>query len=217
MSAQDPPHASGPHGPHKEQPPPRGANPLRRTSDRAEAWCSGFLLAVLVLGLPVASVSAGLAVHESTMRTVQAQAAERFQVTARVTSAPEAASGAAADEKQKVQVRWTDKDGRQQTGSAPVPLDKTAGSTVRIWVDREGTVKNPPMPASNAKAAWLAHGRHDGGRRVQQASLLRAKVCAWRSTAEGTHSGTPNGTGWNPSGPRGSTGDRPRPRAWSRR
>ncbi|WP_328766661.1 Rv1733c family protein [Streptomyces sp. NBC_00286] len=159
MSAQDPPHASGPHGPHKEQPPPRGANPLRRTSDRAEAWCSGFLLAVLVLGLPVASVSAGLAVHESTMRTVQAQAAERFQVTARVTSAPEAASGAAADEKQKVQVRWTDKDGRQQTGSAPVPLDKTAGSTVRIWVDREGTVKNPPMPASNAKAGgWLMGG-----------------------------------------------------------
>ncbi|NGO47665.1 Rv1733c family protein [Streptomyces ureilyticus] len=159
MSAQDPPHASGPHRPHKEQPPPRGANPLRRTSDRAEAWCSGFLLAVLVLGLPVASVTAGLAVHESTMRTVQAQSAERFQVTARVTSAPEAASGGTADEKQKVQVRWTDKDGRQQTGSAPVPLDKTAGSTVRIWVDREGTVKNPPMSATNAKAGgWLMGG-----------------------------------------------------------
>jgi len=159
MSAQDPPHASGPHRPHKEQPPPGGANPLRRTSDRVEAWCSGFLLAVLVLGLPAASVSAGLAVHESTMRTVQAQSAERFQVTARVTSAQKAASGGAADEKQKVQVGWTDKDGRQQTGSAPVPLDKTAGSTVRIWVDREGTVKNPPLSASNAKAGgWLMGG-----------------------------------------------------------
>ncbi|MEU9669126.1 hypothetical protein AB0E25_26680 [Streptomyces bobili] len=159
MSAQDPPHAPGPHRPHQEKLPPKGANPLRRTSDRVEVWCSGFLLAVFVLGLPVASVSAGLAVYESTMRTVQAQSAERFQVTARVTSAPEAAPGSAADEKQKVQLIWTGEDGRQQTGTARVPLDKTAGSTVRIWVDRDGTVQVPPMSANNANASgWLMGG-----------------------------------------------------------
>ncbi|WP_367325753.1 hypothetical protein [Streptomyces sp. HUAS ZL42] len=156
MSAQDPPHAPGPHRPHQEQRLSKGANPLRRTSDRVETWCSGLLLAVLVLGLPAASVSAGLAVHESTMRTVEAQSAERFQVTARVTSAPEAATGSDADEKQNVQVRWIGADGRQETGTARVPLDKTAGSTVRIWVDRDGTVQDPPMSASNAIASgWL--------------------------------------------------------------
>ncbi|KUO15980.1 Rv1733c family protein [Streptomyces dysideae] len=159
MSAQEPPHAPGPHPSHQEKRPPRGANPLRRTSDRVETWCCRFLLAVLVLGLPVASVSTGLAFHESTMRTVQAQSAERFQVTARVTSAPEAAQGSTADGKQKVQLRWIGADGRQQTGTTRVPLDKTAGSTVRIWVDRDGTVRDPPMSASNANASgWLMGG-----------------------------------------------------------
>lgn len=188
MSAQDPPHASGPHRPHQEQHLTKGANPLRRTSDRVETWCSRLLLAALVLGLPVASVSAGFAVHESTMRTVQAQSAERVQVTAQVTSAPEAAPGSAAKEKQKVQLRWVGEDGRQYTGSAHVPLDKTAGSTVRIWVDREGTVQNPPMSASNADASgWLTGGMTAAGvyagyvaaRRGVRRALDRGRYARW--------------------------------------
>ncbi|MFI1731164.1 hypothetical protein ACH40E_18425 [Streptomyces acidicola] len=159
MSAQHSPHASGPHRPHRESHPPKGANPLRRTSDRVEAWCSELLLVVVVLGLPVASVRAGLSAYESEMRTVQAQSAQRHQITARVTSAPEAAPGNAADEKQTVQVSWIGKDSRQQTGTARVSLDKTAGSTVRIWVDRGGTVQDPPMSASHATAAgWVTGG-----------------------------------------------------------
>lgn len=159
MSAQDSPYASGPHRPHQKQHPSKGANPLRRTSDRVEAWCSTLLLLMIALGLPAASVSAGLAAHDSTMRTVQAQSAERHQITARVTSAPDAAPGSAADEKQKVQVSWTGQDGRRQTGTTRVPLAATAGSTVRIWVDRAETVQDPPMSAENATATgWLTGG-----------------------------------------------------------
>ncbi|GGT01234.1 Rv1733c family protein [Streptomyces chromofuscus] len=159
MSTQNPPHASGPHRPHKAPRPPKGANPLRRTSDRVEAWCSALLLLVLAVGLPLASVSAGLAAHESTMRTVQIQSADRHQVTARVISAPDAAPGSAAGERQTVRVSWTGQDGRQQTGTTKVPLDTTAGSTVRIWVDRKEAVQDPPMPKDNATAtAWLAGG-----------------------------------------------------------
>jgi hypothetical protein len=73
-----------------------------------------------------------------------------------VTSAPEEGPGSAADGKRKVQVGWTGKDGRPQTGTARVPLDRTAGSVVRIRVDREGTVQGPPMSAGNATATgWL--------------------------------------------------------------
>ncbi|MFF0160385.1 hypothetical protein ACFYRY_23070 [Streptomyces sp. NPDC005263] len=93
------------------------------------------------------------------MRTVEAQSAQRHQITARVTSAPEAAPGSAVDDKQTVRVSWTGKDGRQQTGTAHVPLDKTPGSTVRIWVDREETVQGPPMSAGNANSTgWLTGG-----------------------------------------------------------
>ena len=153
------PHGSGPRPPHRERHTLKGANPLRRTSDRVEAWCSRLLLLVLVLGLPAASVSAGLAAHAATMRTVRAQAAQRHQVTARVTSAPEAAPGSAADEKQKVRVSWTGHDGRERTGTARVPLEKTKGSSVRIWVDRQGAVRSPPMAEGNATSTgWLAGG-----------------------------------------------------------
>lgn len=188
MSTQDPPQGSGPHRPHRDKHPPDGANPMTRRSDRVETWCSRLLLAVLVLGLPVASVSAGTAVHESTMSTVRAQAAERSQVTAQVTSAPEAAPGSAADERQKVQLRWTDEDGRQRTGTAQVALDETAGSTVRIWVDREGNVTVPPMSASNAQVTgWLMGGMTAAGvyagfvaaRRGVRLALDRRRYAQW--------------------------------------
>ncbi|MFD9122612.1 hypothetical protein ACFU6M_15280 [Streptomyces bottropensis] len=158
MSAQDSPHASGPRRPDGKHP-PEGVNPLRRTTDRIEAWWSGFLLLALALGLPTASVSAGLAAYESTMRTAQAQSSERHQVTARLTPAPDAARGSAADEKQKVRLSWVGEDGERRTGTAYVSQDDAEGSTLRIWVDREGTVKDPPMSAGDAQATgWVMGG-----------------------------------------------------------
>ncbi|MXM64673.1 hypothetical protein GR925_14760 [Streptomyces sp. HUCO-GS316] len=158
MSPRDSPQACGPH-PAREEQTPDGANPLRRTSARVEAWCSRFQLVMLVLGLPAASVSAGLAAYGSAMRTVEARSAQRHRVTARLTSASESAPGGAADENQKVQVSWTGGGGRQQTGTVRVPLDKAVGSTARIWVDREGSVQDPPMFAGDAKAnGWLMGG-----------------------------------------------------------
>ncbi|MFE7896855.1 hypothetical protein ACFU3E_04790 [Streptomyces sp. NPDC057424] len=161
---------------------------MTRRSDRVETWSSRVLLAVLVLGLPAASVSAGTAVHESTMRTVRAQAAERSQTTAQVTSAPESAPGSAANERQRVQLKWTDEDGRQRTGTAQVALDETAGSTVRVWVDREGNVTTPPMSASNAQVTgWLMGGMTAAGvyvgflaaRRGVRLALDRRRYAQW--------------------------------------
>ncbi|MDW4911235.1 hypothetical protein RB628_39540 [Streptomyces sp. ADMS] len=158
MSAQDPPHASGPHRPDQRHP-HEGANPLRRTTDRIEAWCSGFLLLALVLGLPIASVSAGMAAYGSALRVVQAQSAERHQVTARLTPAPDAASGGVTDEKQKVLLSWVGEDGRQRTGTAYVTQDETEKSTLRIWVDREGTMQDPPMSEGDAMGTgWVIGG-----------------------------------------------------------
>jgi hypothetical protein len=155
MSAQVPPYASGPYPPHQEHP-SKGANPLRRTSDRIESWFFRFLMLVLALGLPVASASAGLTAYESSMRTVQAQSADRQEVTARLTSDTEAARGGAADALQRAQVRWTDKDGKERTGTASVKSGAPKGATVRVWVDREETISSPPITADNATATgWL--------------------------------------------------------------
>lgn len=153
MSAQGPPYASDPHPPHRERA-SRGANPLRRTSDRIETWFLRFLLLVLTLGLPVASISAGVTAYDSSMRTVQTQTTQRQQVTARLTSDAE---GGAGDGTRQAQVRWTDSHGRERSGTALVRSGAPKGTTVRIWLDRNGTVTGPPMTAYNARTmGWFA-------------------------------------------------------------
>ncbi|MGW2493927.1 hypothetical protein OG411_32390 [Streptomyces pseudogriseolus] len=155
MSAWNPPHASGPLPPRRERTPKR-ANPLRRPSDRFESWFRGFLMLVLVLGLPVAALGAGLTAYESSMRTVQTQSAERHQVDARVTSITEEVG---ENTKQQARVRWTDDDGTARTGTTLVTPDTPEGTTVRVWVTGEGAVTSPPMTENQAvTTGWFAGG-----------------------------------------------------------
>ncbi|RZB15310.1 hypothetical protein StrepF001_33225 [Streptomyces sp. F001] len=158
MSTPGSPYASSPHPPHQKHP-SKGANPLRRTSDRIESWFFRFLMLVLALGLPAASVGAGLTAYEASMRVVQAQSAQRQAITARVVSDAEGARDGAEDVMQRSQVRWTGKDGKERTGTATVKAGTPKGVTVRVWLDRDGTITSPPMTAVNATAtAWLAGG-----------------------------------------------------------
>ncbi|WP_406164773.1 hypothetical protein [Streptomyces sp. NBC_00996] len=154
MSAPGSPSASGPPRPRKEDA-PHGANPLRRTSDRFESWFRRVLMLFLVLGLPMAALSAGLTAYESSMRTVHAQAAERHEVTARL------ASNVLGDDrsKQTAQIRWTERNGVVRTGTALVEPGTSKGATVRVWVDRDGTITAAPMNAVTAKAnGWFVGG-----------------------------------------------------------
>ncbi|WP_413797161.1 hypothetical protein [Streptomyces iranensis] len=110
------------------------------------------LLFVLVIGLPTASLSAGLAAYRSEMHTVRAQAAERHRVTARLTTGSEG-TGAA---RQWAQVSWTDRDGPRRTGVARVATGTPKGTIVRIWVDRQGAVTEAPVrPADAAATGWV--------------------------------------------------------------
>lgn len=155
MSARNSPHASGPFPPRQEHA-SKGANPLRRTSDRFQSWFHGFLMLVLVLGLPVAALGAGLTAHESSMRTVQTQSAERHQVDARVTSIAEEVGETV---KRQARVRWTDDDGTARAGTTLVKPDTPEGTTVRVWVTNDGTVTSPPMTKNQAATTgWFAGG-----------------------------------------------------------
>ncbi|MDR6975964.1 hypothetical protein J2X68_002652 [Streptomyces sp. 3330] len=155
MSAQGSPYASGPpsgRGDHK----PGAANSLRRGSDRIECWFRRVLLVLLVLGLPAAAIGAGVTAYEASMRTVRTQAAERHQVTARLTS-----SVRQGDDwtKRPAQIRWTDTDGTVHTGAALVKPGTPKGAAVRVWVTKDGTVTTAPTSTLNATASgWLMGG-----------------------------------------------------------
>ncbi|MGW1952926.1 Rv1733c family protein [Streptomyces sp. NPDC001920] len=155
MSAQDSPHASGPPPPRRRRA-SKGTNPLRRTSDRFESWFRRFLMLALVLGVPVAALSAGLTAYESSMRTVRAQSAEREEVAARLVST---AKGVTTDGKQRAQVRWTDGDGTVRTGTTLVTAHTPQGATVRVWTDRDGGLTGPPMSGISATTnGWFVGG-----------------------------------------------------------
>ncbi|MFD7443305.1 hypothetical protein [Streptomyces sp. NPDC059909] len=153
MSAQGSPYASSPH-PSDQEHSSKGANPLRRASDSFESWFFRFLMLVLALGLPAASVSAGLAAYESSMRIVQVQSAERQEITARVVGPAE--GDGARDAAQRARVRWIGTDGKERSGLARVEAGTPRGAAVQVWVDRAGTLRTPPMTVDNATATgWL--------------------------------------------------------------
>lgn len=148
------PRGRGPVGPD------RGAATLRRTSDVVQSWLTAILFVVLLLGVPAAALATGRLVYRSDMETARTQSAQRHQITARLTADadPGAVQGVAdGTAKVAVPVRWTDEDGRSRTATTSVTPGTPAGTTVRLWVDREGTVTTAPMSPSNVVAsAWVA-------------------------------------------------------------
>ncbi|UJB40166.1 Rv1733c family protein [Streptomyces sp. A1-5] len=155
MSARGSPSASSPHPPHGELS-AKGTNPLRRTSDRIESWFLRFLMLVLVLGVPVASINAGLMAYHSSLRAVHTQSADRRETTAWLTADAKGTQRSAEDAWQQAQVRWTDKTGKQQTGTTLVQTGTPKGATIRIWLNQDGTLGDPPMTVDGAKATgWL--------------------------------------------------------------
>ncbi|WP_432119490.1 Rv1733c family protein [Streptomyces sp. bgisy032] len=173
MSTRNPPHASGPLPPGQEHA-AKGTNPLRRTSDRVESWLRGVLMLLLAVGLPVAALSAGTTAYESSLRTVRAQAAERQEVTARLTSDID---GVTTNGKRGAEVRWTDADGTERTGSTLVEPGTAEGAAVRVWVDRDGGLTSPPMNGFDASfAGWFVGGMAAAGVAVAYAAA-RAGAC----------------------------------------
>ncbi|WP_149549234.1 Rv1733c family protein [Streptomyces marokkonensis] len=155
MSTRSSPYASGPRPPRGDEE-PRVRNPLIRTSDRVESWVRRALMVVLVVGLPSAGLLAGRAAHESSSHTVRVQSAERQQVGARVLSVAE---GVGRTVKEQARVRWTDGGGAVRTATALLAPDTAEGATVRIWVDRDGTVTRAPLTERQAVTnGWFAGG-----------------------------------------------------------
>ncbi|MGW3151379.1 Rv1733c family protein [Streptomyces sp. NPDC001177] len=184
MSTHGSPSASGLPQPHKGNA-PHGTNPLRRTSDRFESWFGRVLMLVLLLGVPVAALSAGLTAYESSMRTVRAQIAERHEVAARVRSN---VPGDDHVSKQPARIRWTEQSGVARTGTALVEPGTPKGATVRVWVNRDGAITSAPMNSVAAKAnGWfvgamaalgVVAGVH-AARAAMRLALARRRYARW--------------------------------------
>ncbi|WAU81353.1 hypothetical protein O1Q96_17125 [Streptomyces sp. Qhu-G9] len=119
-------------------------NPLRRRSDKLEAWT---VLAVWLLAL-LAGTLAGLAAARSVEHSLARERVEWRPVLAQLTErAPGTASG---PERVWAEVRWSAADGTTHEGQTRVEPGSTAGTPVRVWTDPEGRLVTRPVTEAQA-------------------------------------------------------------------
>jgi len=108
-------------------------NPLRRAADRVEAAIVAGLLAIFVVGAPLAALAAGRWFYAAGFRVEHAQQSSWRQVPATLlATAPY--PGYTGYETQ-VPARWTAPNGTRVSGEIPAPAGARVGSTLLVWVD----------------------------------------------------------------------------------
>ncbi|MGC4946740.1 Rv1733c family protein [Streptomyces sp. DT224] len=143
-------------------------NPLRRATDRCEAWLALAAFLMLMLAAPAVGWLCGVRTDSALQASVRAQRADRHLTTAvvvrRVAGArhvtdPEI-SGAALT-RTEVVARWRAPDGAARTARVTTASRNAApGARVRIWTDRAGDPALRPMdiPTAHTHAALAGFG-----------------------------------------------------------
>jgi len=128
-----------------------GRNPLRRRTDRVEAWVSAGLLAVFLIGAPLSWTSAGRWVHQGGLREQRAQQSWHQTAAVLMRAAP-ALPGyeyrLSWQNTVQVPARWLGPGGQYRSGEVSAPLGSRAGQMVQVWVDGSGRATGPPLRGS---------------------------------------------------------------------
>jgi hypothetical protein len=117
-------------------------NPLRRRSDRVEAWVGLAAAAVMAVSAPMTGAMAadaladGLRDRSDLKRTsaVLTENAPSSDGVATVSSNPTVPA----------KVKWKSPDGHSRTGRAPVEAGTPAHTHVTVWLDARGQPRQPP-------------------------------------------------------------------------
>ena len=118
-------------------------NPLRRGTDRAEAWIRIALVLAFLIGAPLAAWGTG-----SWAKSVAPTAAQLLR------SVPGDSDQWFTVRFAWVKARWTVPHGPVRTGYVQAPVGSRAGSTVPVWLDRAGRPTEPPLPPSQIRG-WV--------------------------------------------------------------
>jgi hypothetical protein len=131
-------------------------NPLRRGSDRAEAWIRAGLLVIFLTAGPMAALAAGQWTAHAAGGGTGAQSHAVQAVLLRPATRPAGPAAAVRDAEVLVKARWSSPGGSVRTGDVPAPAGAPAGTAVTVWVNASGQVTAAPQPGDAAAAAVLA-------------------------------------------------------------
>ncbi|MFF1640708.1 hypothetical protein ACFVXA_24395 [Streptomyces sp. NPDC058246] len=134
-------------------------NPLRRSTDRVEAWAVLISGLVLVVGAPVVGVATGMTVTASGPRPP----ADWHRVSAVLTQkAPAPSTPSEVNnsnyEQVKAAVQWHAADGSSHRGFTWVRPNSAAGSRTTIWLDDAGMLREDPVQEVQTQSRALALG-----------------------------------------------------------
>jgi hypothetical protein len=129
-------------------------NPLRRKSDRIEAW---LLLAMTVAFVPLTILTAIGASHWAEQSGSRERAGQRLQEVNAVLLQAAPATDPAIDGSVSmlVRARWP-VDGATRVGDIAVVPGTARGTRVQIWITPEGTVATPPMSTAQVDSRVVA-------------------------------------------------------------
>jgi hypothetical protein len=136
-------------------------NPLRRGTDRAEAWIKIALVLAFLIGAPLAGWGTGRWAGSVAPTAAHALQAGEHQVTATLLhNVPGGPDDGLLVSLGWVRARWAvpggsgRPGGSERTGYVEAPTGSRAGSTVPVWLDRSGKLTTPPLPPSQVRG-WV--------------------------------------------------------------
>jgi hypothetical protein len=130
-------------------------NPLRRASDRAEAWIRAGLLVILLTAGPMAALGMAQWTAHAAGAGISAQPHAVHAVLLQPATAPPGPAAAVRGAQVWLRARWESAGGSARTGEVPAPAGAAAGTAVTVWLDASGRVTGPPQRGESAFAAVL--------------------------------------------------------------
>ena len=122
-------------------------NALRRPADKAGAYGRAVLLAVFLIGTPVACTATGVWAYHTVMAEQRAQ--QSWHQVQAVVLNPVSPQGAYYGGIAWTWASWT-VAGHRHEGAIPVNTGTRAGARIRAWVDASGQWSGPPLSRGGA-------------------------------------------------------------------
>ncbi|RDI64637.1 Rv1733c family protein [Nocardia pseudobrasiliensis] len=130
---------------------PRNPNPLMRPSDRVSSALVILAAAVCVAAVPFAA-AVGTVSYTSTAQQIRSGNAVKTAVTATLVTDPVYMRAARSIQ---AHARWR-REGHAAARTISVPITANQGDRIRIWLDEEGALVDPP--SSTRSALWTGVG-----------------------------------------------------------
>lgn len=133
-----------------------GTGPLKRTTDRLHGLSRLLVVLALLAALPF-GIGVGRSVASALHRSADAQAATLAVRTATLLADAPPMADPEADGVYAT-ATWSAPDGRPVTGRVVAPPGAHAGSTVTVWLDRNGRIASPPQAGQDITVEGITAG-----------------------------------------------------------